>query len=263
MRRPWATAALAIGWLALPPSASAQTGHADVALVLAVDVSGSVNDDRFKLQREGIAAALESDDVAAAVSSSVNQTIEIAVIEWAEEQRVLLPWAVVRGRDDLVDLATRLRAANRSWVHTMTDPGGAIAAADRLFAAQPLLASRRVIDVSGDGRENTGELATADARDAAASHGVTVNGLPITSGDDPHVDDWYRANVVGGPGAFLVVADGYDAFAEAFRHKLTLEIADVASRRGPMLASSMPSPSLWTTISAQTPRRRPPVGRYR
>ncbi len=224
MRGPWFSAVLALV-LGVSPGASAGSNLADVALVLAVDVSGSVDDDRFKLQREGIAAALERDDFSAAIAGGVNQTIEIAVIEWAEEQRVVLPWTVIHGHGELTALAGRLRRAGRSWVHTMTDPGGGIAAAERLLAAQPLVAGRQVIDVSGDGRQNTGALSTADARDAAASHGITLNGLPITSGDDPDVDGWYRANVIGGPGAFLVVANGYDAFAEAFRQKLMLEVA--------------------------------------
>jgi len=118
----------------------------------------------------------------------------------------------------------------------MTDPGGGIAAAERLLAAQPLVASRQVIDVSGDGRQNTAELSTADARDTAVSHGITLNGLPITSGDDPDVDGSYRANVIGGPGAFLVVANGFAAFAEAIRQKLTLEVAGLPPGRKPAIA---------------------------
>jgi hypothetical protein len=205
--------------------------QADLALVLAVDVSGSISDERFKLQRDGIADALDSDEFAAVVSGGNYRTIEIAVVEWAEEQKVVLPWMVVRGRGDLADAAGRLRRVNRSWVHTMTDPGGGIAAADRLFDSAPLPTERKVIDVSGDGAQNTGEIPTAEARDAAVAHHVTINGLPIISGDDPHVDAWYRANVIGGAGAFLVVADGFDAFAEAFRHKLTLEVAGLMPER--------------------------------
>ena len=313
MKDLWFAAALAVA-LGVPLGASAGSDRADVALVLAIDVSGSVDDNRFKLQREGIAAALESEELAAAVSGGVNQTIEVAVVEWAEEQRLLVPWTVLRGRDDLEALATRLRtasrswvhtmtdpgggiaaaleseevaaavssgvnqtievsvvewaeeqrllvpwtvlrgrddldalaarlrSASRSWVHTMTDPGGGIAAAERLFADQPLIGLRHVIDVSGDGRQNTGEVATTDARDAAVSHGLTVNGLPIASGDEPEIADWYLANVVGGPGAFLVVADSYDAFAAAFRQKLMLEITGLAPGRKLAHASSSVQP---------------------
>jgi hypothetical protein len=215
-------AALALGLLVRLHPAAAQ---ADVALVLAVDVSGSVNDQRFQLQREGIAGALDSDALAAVVSSGVHQTIEIAVVEWAEEQRVVVPWTVVHNRRDLAGLAMRLRHAPRSWVHTMTDPAGGIAAADALFQSAPLTPGRKVIDVSGDGKQNIGEIPARESRDAAVAHGVTVNGLPITSGDEPDVDAWYRANVVGGSDAFLVVANGFEAFADAFRQKLTREIA--------------------------------------
>ena len=121
MKVPWLAATLAVA-LGMPLGASGGSDRADVALVLAIDVSGSVDDNRFKLQREGIAAALESEEVAAAVLSGVNQTVEIAAVG-AEEQCLLVPWTVLRGRDDLATLATRLRRAGRSWVHTKTDPG--------------------------------------------------------------------------------------------------------------------------------------------
>jgi Protein of unknown function (DUF1194) len=237
MKRPWLAGALAIVGAGVPHGLSAEAAEADVALVLAIDVSGSVNDDRFTLQRNGIAAALESDDFAAVLSGGAHQTIEIAVVEWAEEQNVVLSWTILHGREDLASLARRLRGAGRSWVHTKTDPGGGIAAANLLFSSQPLPADRQVIDVSGDGRQNTGEIATAEARDAAVARDVTVNGLPITLGEEPDIDEWYRANVIGGPGAFLVVADGYEAFAAAFRQKLTLEVAGLAPSRSIALAA--------------------------
>lgn len=241
MRDRWLAAALAIV-LGVPFGAYAASDRAEVALVLAIDVSGSVDDSRFRLQREGIATALESEEVAAMLSNDVDHTIEIAVLEWAEEQRVLVPWTVLRGPEDLKALAVRVRNASRSWVHTMTDPGGGIAAAERLFREQPLVGLRQVIDVSGDGRQNAGEMATADARDAAVSHGITVNGLPIVSGGEPEIADWYRANVVGGPGAFLVVADSDDTFAAAFRQKLTLEISGLTP--GWRLARAPTSPQV-------------------
>jgi len=168
MRSMWLAAALAVA-LGTPLTASSRADQADVALVLTIDVSGSVDDNRFTLQGEGIAAALDSDDLAAAIAMGANQTIEVAVIEWAEEQRVVAPWTVLQRRDELSALANRVRAAGRSWVHTKTDPGGGIAAADHLMAAEPLAADRQVIDVSGDGRQNAGEVETAEARDVAVS----------------------------------------------------------------------------------------------
>jgi hypothetical protein len=221
----WSAVFAAAIALAAPIGAASGSDRADVALVLAVDVSGSVDDNRFRLQREGIAAALDSDEMAAVVSKGIHQTIEVAVIEWAEEQRVIVPWTVLRGRGDLAVFAGLVRSAGRSWLHSGTDPAGGTAAADKLIAVKPVASDRRVIDVSGDGRQNTGKVTTADARDAAVSHDITLNGLPITSGDERDLDDWYRANVVGGPGAFLIVANGYEAFAEAFRQKLMLEVA--------------------------------------
>src|SRR5689334_16458556 len=120
MRGRWFAVALAVA-SAVPLAAFGGSDRADVALVLAVDVSGSVDDNRFKLQREGIASALDSEELAAAVSTGANRTIEVAVIDWAEEQQVVVPWTVLRERRDLAALASRIRGARRSWVHTMTD----------------------------------------------------------------------------------------------------------------------------------------------
>ncbi len=239
MRPLWLAATLVVALAGALRGAQAETAEADVALVLAVDVSGSVDDRRFKLQREGIAAALESDDFAAVLSGGGNQTIEIAVVEWAEEQSVVVPWTIIRGREDLLAVTDRLRHAARSWLHVRTDPNGGIAAADRLFASKPLPAIRQVIDVSGDGRQNSGDMATAASRDEAVARGTIINGLPITSGAEPDVDTWYRDNVIGGPGAFLIVADGYDAFADAFRKKLTLEVAGLAPGAPPATCDAL------------------------
>src|SRR5262245_51854568 len=104
MRGLWLAVALVVAG-GVPLAAFGASDRADVALVLAVDVSGSVDDNRFKLQREGIAAALESEELATAVSAGVNRTIEVAVIEWAEEQRLIVPWTVLRERGDLTALA--------------------------------------------------------------------------------------------------------------------------------------------------------------
>src|SRR5260370_9885032 len=144
MRPFWLAAALAVALAGVLRGAQAQPAEADVALVLAVDVSGSVDESRFKLQREGIAAALESDEFAAALSGGGNQTIELAVVEWAEEQSVVVPWTIVRSREDIRVVTNSLRPSERSWLHGTTHPNGGIGAADPLFASMPLPPMRQV-----------------------------------------------------------------------------------------------------------------------
>jgi len=147
------------------------------------------------------------------------------VVDWAEEQAVILPWTTVRGGGDLAAVARRLRKADRAGVHTQTDPAGGIARAAALFDGAPLVSGRKVIDVSRDGGQNAGEVPASVVRDSAIAQDVTSNGLPATSSEDPHVGDWYRANVVGGVGSFVVIADGFDALAEAFQRKLLRQVA--------------------------------------
>jgi hypothetical protein len=210
--------------LATHPAAA----QAYLALVLAVDVSSSVDETRFTLQRGGIAAGLLSSSVLDAVVGGPYQTIELAVVEWSEGQTVLVDWTIIRNRADLDAVAQALRSKARPGVGWKTDVGGAIAQAVALFDSAPLAADRKVIDVSGDGQQNHGKIPAERARDAAVSKAITINGLPITSGDEPEVDRWYREHVIGGAGAFVVVANGHDNFADAMRMKLALEIVGLS-----------------------------------
>jgi hypothetical protein len=209
-------------------SAAAQ---ADLALVLAVDVSSSVDETRFTLQREGIAEGLLSRSVLEAVVGGPYQTIELAIIEWSEDQIVLVDWTIIRNHSDLDAVAHALRSQARPGVGWKTNVGGAIVKAVALFDAAPLPADRKIIDVSGDGQQNHGKITAQRARDAAVGKEITINGLPITSGDEPEVDRWYKDHVVGGSGAFVVVANGHDNFADAMRKKLALEIASLSPTR--------------------------------
>ena len=211
--------------------------EADLAIVLSVDVSGSVNEERFHLQREGIAQALESPAMVAAVTAE-RQVIEVAIVEWAEDAAVLQGWTILRGREDLGEVSAELRDAPRPSLHTMTNVGLGMQSAVALFRTMPLLAHRMVIDVSGDGEQNCcgtapreWVLPAAIVRNVAVARGITVNGLPITSGDEPKVDKWYAENVVGGDQAVLIVANGFGNFAVAMRQKLALEIAAVPETR--------------------------------
>ena len=202
--------------------------QADLALVLAVDVSSSINDERFKLQREGIAEGLESKDILDAVTGGPQQTIELAVVEWSEDQSVLIDWTIVRNRADMDSVLDALRTSPRPRVGYATNVGGGIGMAIALFDSAPLVPERKVIDVSGDGQENNGKVRAEQVRDAAVAKDITINGLPITSGEEPEVDQWYKSHVVGGDGAFMIVANGYDSFSDAMRKKLALEVAGVA-----------------------------------
>lgn len=199
--------------------------QADVALVMVVDVSSSVNEQRFKLQREGIAEGLQSRAVLDAVAGGPRQTIELAIVEWSEEQDVLVDWTIIRDRADLNAVVHALRTNARPRVGWKTNVGGGIAKAITLFDSAPLVADRKVIDVSGDGQQNYGKLAAEHARDAAVAHDITINGLPITSGDEPEIDRWYKDHVIGGIGAFMIVANGHGGFSDAMRKKLALEVA--------------------------------------
>ena len=220
--RALAALTIAAGFLLTAHGASAQ---ADVALVLAVDVSSSVNDERFALQRDGIVQALLSPPVLEAIAGGPQQTIELAIIEWSEEQSVLLDWTMIRSRADLDQVVQVVHTKFRPKVGWKTDIGGGIAKAVALFDRAPLAASRRVIDVSGDGQQNCGHISAEEARGAAIGQDITINGLPITSGDEPDVDRWYEQHVIGGAGAFMIVANGHERFADAMRKKLALEIA--------------------------------------
>jgi hypothetical protein len=217
-----AAAALACGLLAAPHPAAAQ---ADLALVIAVDVSSSIDDKRFQLQREGIAAGLESPDVVQAVASGARGTIELAIVEWSEEQTVLVDWTVIHGAADLRAVAEALRQKPRPQVGWRTDVAGGMSKSVAMFDSVPLVADRRVVDVSGDGQQNCGKIAAALVRDAATAQDITINGLPITSGDEPDVDHWYKDHVVGGAGHFMVVANGHNQFSDAMRMKLAAEVA--------------------------------------
>ena len=160
-----------------------------------------------------------------AIAAGPHRTIELAVVEWSEEQSVLVNWTIVRSRADMDTVVGALRTQPRPRVGYRTNVGGGIDKAMALLDDVPVPADRKVIDVSGDGQQNEGKLATDQVRAAAVAKDITINGLPITSGAEPEVDRWYKAHVVGGDGAFMIVANGYDAFSDAMRQKLALEIA--------------------------------------
>ncbi|MCC7273817.1 MAG: DUF1194 domain-containing protein [Alphaproteobacteria bacterium] len=216
--------------LALWPAAG-RAEPVDIELVLAVDVSRSVDEVEAHLQRQGYIQAFRNPRIVRAIANGPLGRIAVAYVEWAavDFQRLVIDWTVVKDAASAGAFADRLAAAPReSW--SWTSVSGAIDYSARLFG-KAHEGTRMVIDVSGDGRNNSGRPA-AEARDDALARGIVINGLAIMN-DRPNfsrppdraLDEWYRENVVGGFGSFLVVAEDFEAFAEAILNKLLKEIA--------------------------------------
>jgi hypothetical protein len=216
----------------------------DVALVLAVDHSSSVDATEWKLQLEGYAAAFRSDAVKASIVSGYHQRIAVTVFRWSDYslQETLIGWTVLETPEDADMFAAQIMQFQKLPSLNGTCIAGALVYAGELLESAPW-AERQVIDVSGDEQESCGPNGpyASQARDALVHLGVQINGLPILSatvpeysmgvpiGGDPNenTERFYRDSVIGGPGSFLVVADGFENFASAVQKKLLLEIAMV------------------------------------
>lgn len=209
-------------------AARAQT-VVDLQLVLAVDASGSVNQERFELQRRGYANAFRNPKVLRAMLGQP-RGVAITMMQWTgpEMQVDVVPWLLIDSQRAVASLADRIEASQRRLFGGGTSISGAIDYAVTMFSRSPFTSERRIIDISGDGTNNRGRAVT-DARDQAVAAGLRINGLPILS-LEPKLDDYYRASVIGGPGAFVVPAATYDVFADAIVQKLILEISDKTAR---------------------------------
>jgi hypothetical protein len=239
MRRRTLLAAAGAAALARPPGRARAEEPVDVALVLAVDVSRSIDEDEARLQREGYRAAVADPRVVEAVRGGMLGGIAIAYVEWAgiEYQRLVIPWTRIAGQRDAeawAELLAQAPRASLSW----TSISGGIDFSRRVLTECPYEATRRVIDVSGDGVNNSGPPAE-QARDRAVAEGVTINGLPIlndrpTFGRPPPVplDQYFRESVIGGAGAFVIAAEDFESFGQAVRRKL---IREVAGHGGPVV----------------------------
>ena len=194
----------------------------DLELVLAVDCSLSVNGREFNLQVSGIARALEDPAVVDAILS--HGGVAVAVILWSNhlQQEIGVDWTLLHDRTSIAAFAGKVARMKRIVVSGATGLGPALAYAVKSIEENDFDGLRRVIDVSGDGQNNMG-IEPALVRDAAAARGITVNGLAILD-EEPWLDRYYLANVIGGPGAFLEIASDFDAFAAAMRRKLLREI---------------------------------------
>lgn len=214
----------------------------DLQLVLAVDVSRSIDEVEAELQRRGYVEALTNDRVIDAILSGEHRRIALCYTEWAgtHYQTVVIDWSVIDSAAGARRFAEKLAEAPRtsqSW----TAVGAALAHAGQQFESSGFTSRRRVIDISGDGRTNDGPPAEI-VRDRLVSQGIVINGLPVMMNrtnfgrpPDLTLDKYYEENVIGGPGSFLIVADNFDHFSRAVRTKLVREISSAgeAAQRAP------------------------------
>jgi hypothetical protein len=204
-----------------------ETPAADMALVLAVDTSGSVDAERFGLQMEGIARTFEDRQIEDAILSGPHRAIFVTLIEWSDRPVVTLPWTRIASAGDARAFADRVRTAPRA-----DDQFTCMAAAlqligDKVLPFLPGPAERTIIDVSGDGHDNCNPRKPVDlVRDDLVAAGVVINGLPILEGEEAAtLEDWYRRHVIGGAGSFLIPAAGFGDFERAMRRKFIIEIS--------------------------------------
>jgi len=222
--------------LAAFPAAAVAAEKVDLLLVLAADVSRSVDSGKFQLQRDGYATAISDPRVLEAISSGRNGRIGLSFIEWsgAGSQRVLIDWTRVGNAEEAKGFGDHLLEAPRSFADR-TSISGAIDFSMGQLAKAPFECERRTIDISGDGTNNAGRDVTL-ARDEALAQGVTINGLVILSetplawnpdhtNPQGGLDNYYRSHVVGGTGAFVIVAENFASFGKAIIKKLIAEIA--------------------------------------
>jgi hypothetical protein len=230
--------------LAAPPEV-----QVDTALVVSVDVSNSVDSDRYKLQMEGIAKALEDPGVIEAITGGSNGGILFSMVTWADKPNFTLPWVRIANKEDALALAQRVRKLPLQGGEFTCMTRMLRSANDKIVPQIPAKAMRIIIDVSGDGPDNcNAEEPIEKVRDELVANGVTINGLPILEGAnagggdasavpaapakpsaDPQLpgglEDWYKTHVQAGPGSFVLTANGYGDFARAIRQKFVIEIS--------------------------------------
>jgi hypothetical protein len=224
-------------------SPAARAGQdVDLLLVLAADVSRSVDAAKFQLQREGYAAAISDPRVLDTIRTGRNGRIGLTFLEWSGvgAQRVVIDWTTIGDSASAKDFGDRLLEAPRSFADR-TSISGAIEFAMDVLDQAPFHGVRRTIDISGDGTNNAGRDVAA-LRDEAVSKGITINGLVILS-ENPMswnpdhtnppggLDNYYRNNVVGGPGAFVMVAKDFNSFGQAIIAKMIAEVAQAHEAR--------------------------------
>ena len=240
--------------LLLSQTVTAEDAAVDTALIVSVDVSNSVDSDRYKLQMEGIAKALEDQGVIDAIASGPNGGILFSMVTWADRPMLVLPWTRISNKQDALALAQKVRKLPLQGGEFTCMTRMLRSANDKIVPQIPGKASRIVIDVSGDGPDNcNADEPIEKVRDELVANGVTINGLPNLVGANASaasvagavvpsaaaqkqdlisipngLEDWYKTHVQAGAGSFVLPANGYGDFARAIRQKFVIEISGSA-----------------------------------
>jgi Protein of unknown function (DUF1194) len=252
-RAVWLALVAVVGCFTAVTIASAVgSDEVDTALIVAIDVSNSVDDKRYKLQMEGIAQALEDPGVIQAIVGGAKGGILFSLITWADQPTVNLPWTHIASEADAKAAAMKVRALPRQGGEFTCMSRMMRVVSDKIVPQIPSKAVKVVLDVSGDGKDNcNGQEPIQLVRDELVKYGVTVNGLPILGGEGPEVvtpgapstqsylpeqqpadplEEWFRENVKGGLGSFVLPANGYADFGRAIRQKFVLEVSALGTR---------------------------------
>ena len=251
-----ASALLCASVLTLPAeSAPSGVQQVDLKLVIATDVSRSINDEEATIQREGMAEAFNSPEVVKAIQSGALGRIAVAMLDWSspEFNRVVLDWAIIDGKNTASAFADQVRNAPRTPGRRTSISGAIEMGALMLEASEKnIIATRRVIDVSGDGPNNDGRPLSETHKEVIAQK-IIINGLPImdenANGYYPNLDKYFAGCVVGGTGAFVVVVRSFKDFGAAMRRKLILEISQDETQIR-QVENEMRRPSLVTKVQA-------------
>ncbi len=250
------------------PAAPAGTTQVDIKLVIATDVSRSIDDEEAQLQRQGIADVFSDPEVVKAIQSGPLGVIAVTMLDWTgyRDDRVMIPWTIVKDKPTASAFAERVRKLPR-MPGMRTSISSALEHAFQLLdgSDNQIVATRKVVDVSGDGPNNDG-ISLQHVHYTTKNNGITVNGLPImdenSDGYFPDLDNYYGACVVAGKGSFLVVVKRYKDFGPAMRRKLVLEISQNESQIKQVLRELAPNPLLRKAAAGSEPEARVQLGQF-
>jgi hypothetical protein len=217
------------GAICASPLVAQTRQEAGLELVLLADASGSIDAEELAFQRQGYAQAITSDAVIAAIANSIYGNVAVTYVEWASNTGVVVPWTIIDSAETARAFADALMVPPRQ-AYGSNAIGGALLDAKRLIESNDIYAPRAVIDFSGDSIRNSSGPSIRDAREAVLAAGITINALPILRPEDGrragmNLEEEYATRIIGGPGAFMVTAEGRDSFADTVLRKLVLEIS--------------------------------------